>query len=68
MGPIAFGRKDWMQLCTQSNRAPVAAIMSVLASAKRADLNIRRYLTHYLEKLANRSFTTDQIQTLLPEN
>jgi hypothetical protein len=42
--------------------------MSVLASAQRADLNIRLYLSHCLEKLADRSFTTDQIHTLLPEN
>jgi hypothetical protein len=42
--------------------------MSVLASAQRADLNICLYLSHCLEKLADRNFTTDQIHTLLPEN
>jgi hypothetical protein len=68
MRPIALGRKNWMHLGTQKSGPPVAAIMSVLASAQRADLNIRLYLSHCLEKLADRSFTTDQIHTLLPEN
>ncbi len=68
MRPIALGRKNWMHLGTQKSGPPVAAIMSVIASAQRADLNIRLYLSHCLEKLADRSFTTDQIHTLLPEN
>ena len=67
MRPIALGRKNWMHLGTQKSGPPVAAIMSVLASAQRAGLNIRLYLSHCLEKLADRSFTTDQIHTLLPE-
>jgi transposase len=68
MRPIALGRKNWMHLGTQHSGPPVAAIMTVLASAQRAGVNIRLYLAHCLEKLADRSFTTDQIHTLLPEN
>lgn len=67
MRPIALGRKNWMHLGTEQSGPPVAAIMTVLASARRADVNIRLYLAHCLEKLADRSFTTDQIKTLLPE-
>ncbi len=68
MRPIALGAKNWMHLGTQKIGSPVAAIMSVLVSAQRAGLNIRLYLSHCLEKLADRSFTTGQIHTLLPEN
>lgn len=68
MRPVALGRKNWMHLGSQDSGPPVAAIMTVLASAQRAGLNIRLYLTHCLEKLSDRSFTTDQIHTLLPEN
>lgn len=68
MRPVALGRKNWMHLGTQDSGPPVAAIMTVLASAQRAGLNIRLYLTHCLEKLSDRSFTTNQIHTLLPEN
>ncbi len=68
MRPIALGRKNWMHLGTQKSGPPVAAIMSVLTSAQRAGVNLRLYLSHCLEKLADRSFTTDQIHTLLPEN
>ena len=57
----------WMHLGTEQSGPPVAAIMTVLGSAQRADVNIRLYLAHCLEKLADRSFTTDQIKTLLPE-
>jgi hypothetical protein len=67
MRPIALGSRNWMHLGTQKSDPPVAAIMSVLASAQRASLNIRLYLNHCLEKLADISFTTDQIHTLLPE-
>lgn len=67
MRPIALGRKNWMHLGSEQSGPPVAAIMTVLASAQRAGLNIRLYLAHCLEKLADRNFTTDQIQTLLPE-
>jgi len=62
------GRKNWMPLGTQHSGPPVAAIMTVLASAQRASINIRLYLAHCLEKLADRSFTTDPIHTLLPEH
>jgi len=68
MRPVAFGRKNWMHLGSQDSGPPVAAIMTVLASAQRAGLNLRLYLAQCLEKLSDRSFTTDQIHTLLPEN
>ena len=68
MRPVALGRKNWMHLGSQDSGPPVAAIMTVLASAQRAGVNIRLYLAHCLEKLADRSFITDQIHTLLPEN
>jgi transposase len=67
MRPIALGRKNGMHLGSEQSGPPVAAIMTVLASAQRAGVNIRLYLAHGLEKLADRSFTTHQIQTLLPE-
>ena len=73
MRPVALGRKNWMHLGSQDSGPPVAAIMTVLASAQRASaqragVNLRLYLAQCLEKLSDRSFTTDQIHTLLPEN
>ena len=68
MRPVALGRKNWMHLGSQDSGPPVAAIMTVLASAQRAGLNLRLYLAQCLEKLSDRAFTTDQIHTLLPEN
>jgi hypothetical protein len=58
MRPVALGRKNWMHLGSQESGPPVAAIMTVLASAQRAGLNVRAYLADCLDALADRHFTT----------
>ena len=44
MRAMALGRKNWMDLGSEQSGPPVAAIMTVLASAQRAGVNIRRFL------------------------
>lgn len=68
MRPVALGRKNWMHLGCQESGPVVAAIMSVIASAQRAGLNLRHYLGDVLQRLASRDFKVTQLDELLPEN
>jgi len=68
MRPVALGRKNWMHLGCQESGPVVAAIMSVIASAQRAGLNVRHYLHDVLQRLASRDFKVTQLDELLPEN
>ena len=68
MRPVALGRKNWLHLGCQDSGPVVAAIMTVIASARRAGLNPRHYLADVLGKMADRAFTTTQLPVLLPEN
>ncbi len=66
MRPIALGRKNWLHLGSQESGPVVAAIMSVIASARRAELNVRDYLSDTLARLTNPEFKTSQLSELLP--
>jgi hypothetical protein len=68
MRPIALGRKNWLHLGSQESGPVVAAILSVIASAERAELNVRVYLADVLGRLANPEFRITQINELLPQN
>ena len=68
MRPVALGRKNWMHLGSQESGPVVAAIMSVIASAQRAGLNVRAYLTDVLERLASPDFKVTRLAELLPAN
>lgn len=68
MGDAAIAAEQWMHLGSQECGPKVAAIMTVITIAQRADHNVRRYLTAVLEKLADPAFKITQIQTRLPGN
>jgi hypothetical protein len=68
MRPLALGRKNWMHLGSEESGPVVAAILSVIASAERAGLNVRVYLGDVLRRLANPEFKITQINELLPQN
>jgi transposase len=68
MRPVALGRRNWLHLGSQESGPPVAAIMTVIASAQRAGHNVRRYLADVFERLSDPAFTANRIGELLPEN
>ena len=58
--------KKWTHLGSEDSGPKVAAIMTVIASAQRAGLNVREYLESVLQKLADASTTEAAIATMLP--
>lgn len=66
MRPIALGRKNWMHLGSEESGPKVAAIMTVIASAKRAGANVREYLAWVLPKLADPATTEADLVEMLP--
>lgn len=66
MRPIALGRKNWMHLGSEDSGPKVAAIMTVIASAQRAGINVREYLASVLPKLADASTTEAALAGMLP--
>jgi transposase len=55
MRPIALGRKNWIHFGHKDAGPKIAAILSVIESCRRLDLNPRDYLTKILPGLANKS-------------
>jgi transposase len=66
MRPIALGRKNWMHLGSEESGPKVAAIMTVIASAKRAGANVREYLSWVLPKLNDPATTEADLVEMLP--
>lgn len=66
MRPIALGRKNWMHLGSEESGPKVAAIMTVIASAQRAGLNVRDYLGAVLPKLADPATRAPALDEMLP--
>jgi len=66
MRPIALGRKNWMHLGSEESGPKVAAIMTVIASAKRAGANVREYLAWVLPKLNDPATTEADLVEMLP--
>jgi hypothetical protein len=52
MRGVALGRKNWIQIGSESAGAKVAALLSVLETCKRLKLNAREYLLEVLPVLA----------------
>ncbi len=55
MRGIAIGRRNWIHFGHQNAGPRIAAILSVLESCRRLQINPRRYLTDILPGLANKS-------------
>ncbi len=64
MRAIALGRKNWIHLGHQNAGPRIAAILSVLESCRRLNINPRNYLAHILPGLANQSI--QKLHTLTP--
>jgi hypothetical protein len=64
MRSIALGRKNWIHFGHKDAGPRIAAILSVIESCRRLDLNPRHYLANILPGLANKSI--QQIANLTP--
>jgi len=53
MRPIALGRKNWLHLGSEEAGPRVAAIISVIETCRRLDINVREYLMDVLPRIPN---------------
>jgi len=51
MRPIALGRKNWLHIGSEQSGPKVAAIVSIVETCRRLDINLRAYLNDVLPKL-----------------
>jgi len=51
MRPVALGRKNWLHIGSESAGPKVAAIISMVETCRRLDINLRNYLADVLPKL-----------------
>ena len=51
MRPVALGRKNWLHIGSEGAGPRIAAIMSVIETCRRMDINVRDYLTDVLPKI-----------------
>ena len=52
MRGVALGRKNWLEIGSESAGQKVAALLSVLESCKRIGVNVREYLLGVLQQLS----------------
>ena len=65
MRGIALGRKNWIQIGSESSGPKIAALLSVLETCKRLKINAREYLLDVLPQLAYRK-TRPELRDLKP--
>ena len=53
MRPITLGRKNWLHIGSEEAGPKVAAIMSVMETCKRLQINLRQYLEDVLPRIAD---------------
>ena len=53
MRPIALGRKNWLHIGSEQAGPKVAAIVSIVETCRRLDINLRDYLNDVLPKLGD---------------
>jgi hypothetical protein len=51
MRPLALGRKNWLHIGSQEAGPKIAAILSIMETCKRLQINLRKYLNDVLPKL-----------------
>jgi len=51
--PIALGRKNWLHLGSEQAGPRVAAIISVIETCRRLEINVRAYLMDVLPRIPN---------------
>ena len=53
MRPLVLGRKNWLHIGSQEAGPSVAAIVSIVETCRRLDINLRKYLGDVLPRLGD---------------
>jgi hypothetical protein len=53
MRPVALGRRNWLHLGDKSAGPKIAAIISIVETCRRLDINLRAYLSDILPRLGD---------------
>jgi IS66 C-terminal element len=64
MRALAVGRKNWLHIGSQEAGPKIAAILSVMETCKRLQINLRKYLNDVLPKLP--SWSINDVAALSP--
>jgi hypothetical protein len=64
MRPVALGRKNWLHIGSESAGPKVAAIISIVETCRRLDINLRNYLADVLPKLGQ--WPVNRVSELIP--
>ena len=64
MRPVALGRKNWLHIGSESAGPKVAAIISIVETCRRLDINLRNYLADVLPKLGQ--WPANRVSELIP--
>lgn len=65
MRPVALGRKNWLHIGDEKAGPKIAAILSVLATCERLEMEVRDYLAEVLPRLSRA--TTGEVERLTPQ-
>ena len=66
MRPVAIGRKNWLHIGSEEAGPKIAAILSIMETCKRLEINLRDYLNDVLPKLP--SWPVNNVAVLSPLN
>ena len=66
MRPLALGRKNWLHVGSQEAGPKIAAILSIMETCKRLQINLRKYLNDVLPKLP--TWPINNVSALSPLN
>ena len=66
MRPLALGRKNWLHVGSEAAGPKIAAILSIMETCKRLQINLRKYLNDVLPKLP--SWPINNVAALSPLN
>ena len=66
MRPVTLGRKNWLHVGSQEAGPKIAAILSIMETCKRLQINLRKYLNDVLPKLP--TWPINNVSALSPLN
>ena len=66
MRPLALGRRNWLHIGSQEAGPKIAALLSVIETCKRLQINLRKYLNDVLPKFP--SWSINNVAALSPLN